>query len=40
MEWWYPKWIRDNIQPKLHGMDGDAIAEMQQPRRAGQKRWR
>jgi murein DD-endopeptidase MepM/ murein hydrolase activator NlpD len=34
VEWWDPKWIRDNIQPKLEGMSGDEIAEMQQPRRA------
>ncbi len=40
MEWWDPKWINDNIQPKLDGLSGDAIAEMQQPRRAAQKRRR
>lgn len=40
VEWWDPKWIKDNIQPKLDGLDGDAIAEMQQPRRAAQKRRR
>ena len=22
VEWWDPKWIRDNIQPKLDGMSG------------------
>jgi murein DD-endopeptidase MepM/ murein hydrolase activator NlpD len=38
VEWWDPKWIRDNIQPKLEGMSGEDIAEMQQPRRAGQRR--
>jgi hypothetical protein len=40
VEWWDPKWIRDNIQPKLDGMDGNAITEMQQPGRAGQTRRR
>ena len=40
MEWWDPKWINDNIQPKLDGLSGEAIAEMQQPRRAAQKRRR
>ncbi len=40
VEWWDPKWIKDNIQPKLEGMSGSEIAEMQQPRRAGQKRRR
>ncbi len=38
VEWWDPKWIRDNIQPKLEGMSGSEIAEMQQPRRAGRRR--
>jgi murein DD-endopeptidase MepM/ murein hydrolase activator NlpD len=33
VEWWDPKWIADNIQPKLAGMSGEAIAESQQPRR-------
>jgi murein DD-endopeptidase MepM/ murein hydrolase activator NlpD len=40
VEWWDPKWIKDNIQPKLDGLSGDAIDEMQQPRRAAQKRRR
>ena len=40
VEWWDPKWIKDNIQPKLDGLSGDAIAEMQRPRRAAQKRRR
>ena len=40
VEWWDPKWIKDNIQPKLDGLGGDAIAEMQRPRRAAQKRRR
>jgi murein DD-endopeptidase MepM/ murein hydrolase activator NlpD len=38
MEWWDPKWIKDNIQPKLDGLSGEAIAEMQQPRRAQRRR--
>ena len=40
VEWWDAKWIKDNIEPKLAGMSGDEIAEMQQPKRAGQKRRR
>ncbi len=40
VEWWDPKWIQDNIQPKLDGLSGEAIAEMQQPRKAGGKRRR
>jgi murein DD-endopeptidase MepM/ murein hydrolase activator NlpD len=40
VEWWDPKWINDNIQPKLDGLSGEAIAEMQRPRRAPQKRRR
>jgi len=35
-----PKWMKDNIEPKLAGMSGEAIAEMQQPRRTRAKRWR
>jgi murein DD-endopeptidase MepM/ murein hydrolase activator NlpD len=27
VEWWDPKWIRDNIQPKLEGKGAEAIAE-------------
>ena len=34
VEWWDPKWIEDNITPKLAGMSGDAIHETQQPSRA------
>ena len=30
VEWWDPKWIRDNIEPKLEGQSGVAIAEAQQ----------
>ena len=32
VEWWDQKWINDNIQPKLEGHSGQAIAESQQPR--------
>jgi murein DD-endopeptidase MepM/ murein hydrolase activator NlpD len=32
VEWWDPKWIRDNIEPKLEGQSGEAIAEAQQPK--------
>jgi len=42
VEWWDPKWIADNIQPKLEGHSGEAIAkaqEAQAPRRStGKKR--
>ncbi|HTN26234.1 MAG TPA: M23 family metallopeptidase, partial [Burkholderiales bacterium] len=34
VEWWDPKWIEDNITPKLAGMAGDAIHETQQPSKA------
>lgn len=40
VEWWDPKWITDNIAPKLEGKTGEAIAESQQsksPRRAAGK---
>ena len=40
VEWWDPKWIKDNIQPKLEGMSGEEIAEMQQPRKTARKRRR
>ena len=40
VEWWDPKWIKDNIEPKLEGMSGEAIAEMQQPRKSARKRRR
>jgi murein DD-endopeptidase MepM/ murein hydrolase activator NlpD len=40
VEWWDAKWIADNIQPKLDGLSGEAIADMQQPRRGAQKRRR
>jgi len=32
VEWWDPKWIADNITPKLEGQSGEAIAEAQQPK--------
>jgi murein DD-endopeptidase MepM/ murein hydrolase activator NlpD len=31
VEWWDQKWINDNIQPKLDGKTGEAIAKSQQP---------
>ena len=34
VEWWDPKWIEDNIQPKLEGRSGKEIAEAQQGRSA------
>ena len=43
VEWWDQKWITDNIDPKLEGRSGQAIAESQQakaPRRAAPKRRR
>jgi murein DD-endopeptidase MepM/ murein hydrolase activator NlpD len=30
VEWWDPKWIHDNIEPKLDGQGSEAIAEAQQ----------
>ena len=32
VEWWDQKWIKDNIEPKLEGQSGAAIAESQQPK--------
>ena len=32
VEWWDPKWIRDNVEPKLEGQSGETIAESQQPK--------
>jgi murein DD-endopeptidase MepM/ murein hydrolase activator NlpD len=32
LEWWDQKWIDDNIQPKLEGRSGKAIAEAQESR--------
>jgi len=33
VEWWDPKWIADNVTPKLEGRSGDEIAEAQRPAR-------
>jgi murein DD-endopeptidase MepM/ murein hydrolase activator NlpD len=42
VEWWDQKWINDNINPKLEGQSGEAIAEAQQPKsrktKAGQSK--
>jgi len=43
VEWWDQKWINDNIEPKLEGKSGEAIAESQQskaPRKSAHKRRR
>ena len=32
VEWWDQKWIADNIEPKLEGHSGEAIAEIQAPK--------
>ena len=43
LEWWDQKWINDNIEPKLEGQSGEAIAESQQskaPRKTARKRRR
>ncbi len=44
VEWWDPKWIDDNITPKLEGRSGQEIAEAQKPvkavRKSGGKRRR
>jgi murein DD-endopeptidase MepM/ murein hydrolase activator NlpD len=37
-EWWDPKWIRDNIQPKLEGATGEKAAEEPPPRKTPRKR--
>jgi len=37
VEWWDPKWINDNITPKLEGRSGQEIAEAQQPVKAKRK---
>jgi murein DD-endopeptidase MepM/ murein hydrolase activator NlpD len=34
VEWWDPKWIDDNIKPKLEGRSGEEIAQAQQPSKA------
>jgi murein DD-endopeptidase MepM/ murein hydrolase activator NlpD len=38
VEWWDPKWIADNIQPKLEGRSGTEIAEAQQGHRVARRR--
>ena len=42
VEWWDPKWIADNIEPKLEGRSGEEIAgsQQQKPRAGGRKRRR
>ena len=41
VEWWDPKWIHDNIEPKLEGRSGEEIAQAQAPtRKATRKRRR
>lgn len=43
VEWWDQKWITDNIEPKLEGKTGEAIAVSQQskaPRKGAPKRRR
>jgi murein DD-endopeptidase MepM/ murein hydrolase activator NlpD len=38
VEWWDPKWIADNITPKLEGHSGEEIAVSQQPARKKRRR--
>jgi murein DD-endopeptidase MepM/ murein hydrolase activator NlpD len=40
VEWWDPKWIRDNVEPKLEGHSGQETAEAQQSARIARKRRR
>jgi murein DD-endopeptidase MepM/ murein hydrolase activator NlpD len=40
VEWWDPKWIRDNVEPKLEGRSGQETAEAQQAERIARKRRR
>ncbi len=42
IEWWDQKWITDNIQPKLEGHTGEAIAKSQEkaPRKGARKKRR
>jgi murein DD-endopeptidase MepM/ murein hydrolase activator NlpD len=37
VEWWDPKWVGDNIRPKLDGHGSEAIAVSQQPAKAARK---
>jgi len=41
VEWWNPKWINDNVSPKLAGRSSEAAAEAQRsarPRKAATRR--
>ena len=40
VEWWDPKWITDNIAPKLEGRGSEEIAVSQQPSRAAVRKRR
>jgi len=41
VEWWDPKWIDDNVAPKLEGRSGEEIAAAQaKPARAGVRKRR
>jgi len=40
VEWWDPKWIADNITPKLEGRGGEEIAEAQKPARPAHRKRR
>jgi murein DD-endopeptidase MepM/ murein hydrolase activator NlpD len=40
VEWWDPKWIDDNVTPKLEGHSGEEIATTQQNERIAAKRKR
>ena len=40
VEWWDPKWIVDNITPKLDGRSGEEIAVAQQPARTAHRKRR
>jgi murein DD-endopeptidase MepM/ murein hydrolase activator NlpD len=40
VEWWDPKWIADNITPKLEGRSGEEIAVAQQPHHKSSKKRR
>jgi murein DD-endopeptidase MepM/ murein hydrolase activator NlpD len=37
VEWWDPKWIEDNLAPKLEGRSGQEIHEAQAPARSSRK---
>ena len=40
VEWWDPRWIADNITPKLEGRGSEEIAEAQKPARAAHRKRR